>query len=76
MNVKRIYKEKLEENDTVHPGKILSTVLLKYNINQKELSLRIGLTKKAINEIIKGKNPITKKTSEKLEKVFPISASF
>jgi addiction module HigA family antidote len=49
---------------------------MKYNINQKELSLRIGLTKKAINEIIQGKNPVTRKTSEKLEKVFPISASF
>lgn len=76
MNVKKIYKEKLEQNDKVHPGKVLATILLKYNINQKELSLRIGLTKKAINEIIKGKNPITKKTSQKLEKVFPISASF
>ena len=32
MNVKKIYKEKLEENEIVHPGKILSTVLLKYNI--------------------------------------------
>jgi addiction module HigA family antidote len=45
-------------------------------MSQVDLAKRIGLTTKTINEIIKGKAPITAQTSLKLELVFGAPASF
>jgi len=43
----------------VFPGEILEEYLEAYSMTQTELADRTGLTKKTINEIIKGKSPIT-----------------
>ena len=59
-----------------HPGETLKEILDSNNMTQKELSARIGVSTKHMNQIISGLVPITPETAFKLEKVFPISASF
>jgi len=51
----------------VPPGEVLEEYLEAYSMPQTELAARTGLTKKTINEIIKGKSPITSETALKLE---------
>lgn len=60
----------------IHPGEFLEEILEEYHLSQVDLSERIGITPKVINEIIKGKNPITRPTAFKLSKVFPVSADY
>ncbi len=60
----------------IHPGEFLEEILEDYSITQVELSERIGLHKKVINEIINGKNPITHLTAFKLSKIFPMSFEY
>lgn len=47
-----------------------------YSMTQTELADRTGLTKKTINEIIKGKSPITSETALKLERSLGRPAHF
>lgn len=51
----------------VLPGEVLEEFLDAYSMTQTELADRTGLTKKTINEIIKGKSPISSETALKLE---------
>ena len=51
----------------VLPGEVLEEYLEAYSMTQTELADRTGLNKKTINEIIKGKSPITSETALKLE---------
>lgn len=60
----------------IPPGETLREHLDDIEMTQVELSKRIGLTPKHINEIINGKSPITQETSLKLEYVLGIPASF
>lgn len=60
----------------IHPGVTLEETIEALNMSQKELAERTGLTAKTINEIIKGKNPITPETAKKFERVFGVSARF
>lgn len=60
----------------IHPGEFLEEILEEYHLSQVELSERIGITSKVINEIIKGKNPVTRQTAFKLSKVLPMSADY
>ncbi len=60
----------------VYPGEILEEYLDSYNMSQKELATRTGLTPKTINEIIKAKAPITPETAVRLERVFGRPAHF
>lgn len=60
----------------IHPGETLLEVLESKKMTQAELSERIGLHKKTINEIIKGKKPITPNTALKLSFVFGTSENF
>lgn len=60
----------------IHPGEFLEEILSEYHLSQVELSERIDISPKAINEIIKGKNPITIQTAFKLSKIFPVSAEY
>ena len=72
-------KEKLigwESLVAIHPGEFLVDVLEEFSMSQSDLAERIGLSKKAVNEIIKGKNPITKRTAYCLHKVFPFSKEY
>ncbi|MBW2087352.1 MAG: helix-turn-helix domain-containing protein, partial [Deltaproteobacteria bacterium] len=43
----------------VTPGEVLADYLASLGMTQAELAARTGLAKKTINEIIKGKSPIT-----------------
>ncbi|MDE0243168.1 MAG: HigA family addiction module antitoxin [Candidatus Kaiserbacteria bacterium] len=60
----------------IHPGEFLVEVLDEFSITQKDLAQRIGMSEKAVNEIVKGKNPITRKTASHLSNVFPFSETY
>ena len=60
----------------VSPGEILEEYLEAHSMTQTELADRTGLTKKTINEIIKGKSPITSETALKLERSLGRPAHF
>ncbi|KKP68213.1 MAG: Plasmid maintenance system antidote protein, XRE family [Candidatus Moranbacteria bacterium GW2011_GWE1_35_17] len=60
----------------IHPGEFLQDYIEEYNITQIELALRTGMSKKIINEIINGKNPITEAMAVKLSKIFPLSVEY
>ena len=60
----------------IPPGETIKELLESRNITQLDLSLKTGINKKTINEIINGKAPISISTAQKLEYVFNIPASF
>ena len=60
----------------VTPGEVLEEYLETCGMTQAELAIRTGLTKKTINEIIKGKSPITPETALKLERSLGRPAHF
>jgi addiction module HigA family antidote len=60
----------------VTPGEVLSEYLEDAGMTQAELADRMGLAKKTINEIIKGKSPITPETALKLERTLGRPAQF
>lgn len=53
----------------VSTGKIVKEYLGEYNINQKELSARIGMSEKHISNVINGNCRLTEEFALKLEKV-------
>ncbi len=59
-----------------HPGESLKDFLEERGISQAALAERTGRPKKTINEIIKGKAPITPDTAIQLERVLRAPASF
>ena len=63
--------------DTVTaPGELLQEKLEELGMTQADLAVRIGRTKKMINEIVKGKAPILSDTALQLERVLGIPARF
>lgn len=60
----------------VTPGEVLEEYLEGFGMTQAELAARTGLTKKTVNEIIKGKSPITPETALKLERSLGRPAHF
>lgn len=60
----------------VTPGEVLEDYLDDLGMTQAELADRMGLAKKTINEIIKGKAPITIETALKLERTLGRPAHF
>ncbi|MCK4799301.1 MAG: HigA family addiction module antidote protein, partial [Spirochaetes bacterium] len=60
----------------IHPGETLLEFLEGEAMTQVQLASRTGLTKKTINKIIKGKNPITHDTALKLSIIFNTSDTF
>lgn len=60
----------------IHPGEHLVDFLEQSGISQVELAQRTGLSKKAINEIVNKKSPITQNTAFRLSKVFSVSPEF
>lgn len=63
-------------NIAIPPGETLLEVLESLNMTQKDLAERIDMSVKTINEIIKGKAPITAETALKLEIVLDTPANF
>ena len=63
--------------DYVSPaGETLEDVLEERRMSQAELAARTGLSRKAINEIVKGKAPISPDTALQLDRLFGIPARF
>lgn len=60
----------------IPPGETLSDTLEVLGMTQAELSERTGRPKKTINEIIKGKAPISPETALQLERVLGVPAAF
>jgi HTH-type transcriptional regulator / antitoxin HigA len=60
----------------VTPGEVLKDYLDGLSMTQVELAAKTGLTKKTINEIIKGKAPITAETALNLERSLGRPAHF
>lgn len=58
------------------PGETILDYLIQEKMTQKELALRLDISKKHLNRIIKGLEPITLNTASKLENVFKISSYF
>lgn len=58
------------------PGETLSEALEERAMTQADLAQRIGRSRKTINEIIRGKAPITPETALLLERVLGIPARF
>src|SRR5439155_5374653 len=59
----------------VPPGATLQESLENLGMTQRELALRTGLSKKTINQIIQGHEPITYETAQRLERVTEVPAS-
>lgn len=60
----------------IHPSEFIRDSLEYFKMSQDELANRIGMTPKAISNIMNGKSNITPETAMKLEKVFGTPASF
>lgn len=60
----------------IAPGEVLKDYLESLEMTQAELAIRSGLTKKTINEIIKGKSPITHETALRFERTLGRPAHF
>jgi len=58
------------------PGETLAELLGERDMTQRSLAQRMGRTPKTINEIIKGKAPITPETAIQLERVLGVPAEF
>ena len=61
----------------VHPGEILLEEFLKeFHISQNRLGREIGMSPRAINEIVHGKRSITANSALRLAKYFGTSPEF
>lgn len=65
-----------EPEYAVPPGETLSEMIQELGMNQCELATRLGLSTKHVNQIIKGKAPITQETAIGLERVTGVPARF
>ena len=65
-----------EPDWAVPPGETLEETIDALGMSQVELAHRAGLTPKTINQIVKGKAPVTPATALALEKVTEIPARF
>jgi addiction module HigA family antidote len=63
-----------EPDYAVVPGATLQETITALGMTQRDLALRTGMSAKTINEIIKGKAPITADTSVLLERVTGVPA--
>jgi addiction module HigA family antidote len=63
--------------ENVHPGEILLEEFLKeFGISQNRLGREIGMSPRAINEIVHGKRSITANSALRLAKYFGTSPEF
>ena len=58
------------------PGETLAETLEALGMSQAELGRRIGLAAATVNRIVQGREPISRETALKLEKVFRVPARF
>ena len=67
---------KVKHEYIIAPGETILELLEVNSMTQLDLALKTGINKKTINEIIRGKAPITTATALKLEYVFNVPATF
>lgn len=60
----------------IEPGETLAEELVARGMSQAELAVLMDITKEFLNEIIKGKAPITPEIALKLEHLFQLPAHF
>lgn len=58
------------------PGDTIQETIDEIGMSQKELAVRLGRSIPKLNELIKGKAPLTQETAQKLEYVLDIPTSF
>jgi addiction module HigA family antidote len=63
-------------DEVTAPGETLEEILADRRMTQTELADRLGMAQKTVNEIIRGKAPLTQETALALESVLGIPASF
>ena len=63
-----------EPDYAVPPGETLAETIAALGMDHRELSVRAGLSKKLVDQIIGGHAAITHKTAEKLERVTGVPA--
>ena len=73
---KKISRTEYKPDYISPPGETLLETLEAIGMSQAELAERLGRPKKMVNEIIKGKAPISPETSIQLERVTGIPAAF
>ncbi len=76
MAAKKNAKHRFEPDFAVAPGQTLLESIESLDMDQRELAVRTGLTPKTVNQIIKGKAPITYETALKLEQATGVPAHF
>ena len=69
-------RNEYEPDEVSHPGDTLAETIEFKKMDQADLARRTGRSPKMINEIIKGKAPITPATAIRLERVLGIPANF
>jgi len=65
-----------EPDTAVAPGEILGELLQARQMTQRELAERLGMTTKAISQLMTGKMGLSQDTALKLERVVGVDASF
>jgi addiction module HigA family antidote len=60
----------------IAPGETLAEELAAKSMSQAELAVRLGISEEIIDEMVKGKTPITAEMALKLESVFQLPAHF
>ena len=61
----------------IHPGEVLfEEFLQEFDVSQNRLGREIGMSPRAINEIVHGKRSITANTALRLGKIFGTTAQF
>lgn len=67
----------ITERKPFTPGEILAEEFLEpYQLTQDELAKRIGVTRRRINEIVRGKRAITPDTAIRLAKLFSMTSEY
>ena len=67
----------ITERKPFTPGEILAEEFLEpYQLTQSELAKRIGVTRRRINEIVRGRRAITPDTALRLAKFFSMTSEY
>jgi len=72
----KVVQNQYEPDMVTPPGETLAETIQALGMSQAQLAERTGRSKKMINEIIKGKAPITARMSIELERVLGVPAGF
>jgi addiction module HigA family antidote len=65
-----------EPTEVTPPGETLADLLQERSMTQAELADRMGCSQKTIDEVIKGKMPITSEMALQIENIFEIPVDY